>query len=95
MLGWGQFFVLLGRASLITKREKAVNIARIMQVYTGSRSSIHKVVQTVVFSILLGLIWINEASDDSGTTVRSTAGVLFFVWLACSFFTIQFVLDFD
>jgi hypothetical protein len=36
-------------------------------------------VQTIVFAILLGLIWLQEGGDESGPTVQAIAGVLFFV----------------
>eukprot|EP00045_Choanoeca_perplexa_P006495 m.55527 g.55527 ORF g.55527 m.55527 type:complete len:690 (-) comp13657_c0_seq1:26-2095(-) len=75
-----QFKQLLKRAGLIAKREKAINIARMMQ--------------TLIFAVLLGLIWLQEGGDDSGTAVQSTAGVIFFLLINQSFggvFAIIFV----
>ena len=60
-----QFALLLQRAALIVKREKAINVARMMQ--------------TLVFAVLLGLIWLQEGGEESGSAVQSTAGVIFFL----------------
>eukprot|EP00730_Choanoeca_flexa_P005423 TRINITY_DN11938_c6_g1_i16.p1 TRINITY_DN11938_c6_g1~~TRINITY_DN11938_c6_g1_i16.p1 ORF type:complete len:739 (+),score=188.31 TRINITY_DN11938_c6_g1_i16:284-2500(+) len=75
-----QFSLLLKRAALIVKREKAVNMARLMQ--------------TLVFAVLLGLIWLQEGGSDSGRAVQSVSGVIFFLLINQSFggvFSIIFV----
>ncbi|EDQ85608.1 uncharacterized protein MONBRDRAFT_34196 [Monosiga brevicollis MX1] len=79
-VSWGrQFWILLQRAATITSREKATNMARF--------------IQSLIFGLLLGLIWLQEGGDES-TRVRSTAGALFFLIMNQSFggvFSIIFV----
>jgi hypothetical protein len=62
--GWAQFGILLRRATTIAKRDKTTNIARMMP--------------AIVFSVLMGMMWLQEGGDDSGPAVQSVAGGIFF-----------------
>ena len=41
--------------------------------------------QTVIFSVLLGLIWLNNGGNKSGPNVQSIAGLLFFIMINQAF----------
>eukprot|EP00055_Hartaetosiga_balthica_P009124 m.35641 g.35641 ORF g.35641 m.35641 type:complete len:699 (-) comp6617_c0_seq1:341-2437(-) len=66
-----QFSVIMARSFKILRREKATNIARIMQV--------------VVFSILLGMIWFEEGKNLNGMGVQAVSGAVFFILINQSF----------
>ena len=88
-----QFMLLVGRAFTIMMRERATNIARFGQVSVGRPlrccgpratcvSSSHAASlrhQVLVFSVLLSLIWLNEAEGDAASNVQAVAGVIFFL----------------
>ncbi|EDQ91083.1 uncharacterized protein MONBRDRAFT_23998 [Monosiga brevicollis MX1] len=66
-----QFGLLLRRAARIAMRENQVNMA--------------KMVQTIFFAILLGIIWFMEGGGDGGRSVQTVAGALFFALINQSF----------
>eukprot|EP00056_Hartaetosiga_gracilis_P009100 m.130709 g.130709 ORF g.130709 m.130709 type:complete len:381 (-) comp13059_c1_seq9:160-1302(-) len=68
---WTQFKVIFGRSLKIMRREKATNIARIMQV--------------IVFSLLLGMIWLNEGRNLDGMGTQAMTGAIFFILINQSF----------
>eukprot|EP00043_Microstomoeca_roanoka_P000728 m.28780 g.28780 ORF g.28780 m.28780 type:complete len:766 (+) comp10476_c0_seq2:346-2643(+) len=71
-ISWlAQFKLLLQRAGRILTRERATNVARIMQ--------------ALFFSIILGIIWFDEGGDDSGSSIQAIAGALFFILINQSF----------
>lgn len=62
-----EFFVLCGRSLKLARRERTANGVRLGQVF--------------FFSIILGLIWLNNGrtDDDGGAARLSLGGVLFFI----------------
>lgn len=61
-----EFSVLCGRAVKLALREKVSNVVRLVQV--------------VIFAVILGLIWLSNGRDeDSFEAQQSIAGVLFFI----------------
>eukprot|EP00039_Didymoeca_costata_P012713 m.184618 g.184618 ORF g.184618 m.184618 type:complete len:667 (-) comp15561_c0_seq2:148-2148(-) len=66
-----QFTLLSSRALRIMAREKANNIAQVMQ--------------NLIFGILVGLIWLQEGRDPYGQHLQSIAGVIFFILINNSF----------
>lgn len=60
-----EFVVLCSRSGKLAIREKIANGVRLGQVF--------------FFSILLGLIWLNNGRDDSEAKRKSLSGVLFFI----------------
>lgn len=60
-----EFSVLCNRSVKLAFRERAANIARLMQV--------------IFFAILLGLIWLNNARTNDSSILRSIPGILFFI----------------
>ena len=66
-----EFVVLCRRSSKLILRERAA---------TGARA-----VQTIIFSILLGLIWLSSGRDDERAERQSIAGALFFITINQSF----------
>lgn len=60
-----EFSVLCSRAIKLAFRERASNVVRLIQV--------------IFFSIILGLIWLNNGRDEDVEAQRSLLGVLFFV----------------
>lgn len=61
-----EFIVLCSRSTRLAVREKASNVVRLGQV--------------IFFSIILGLIWLNNGRDDDNRDAQgSLAGVLFFI----------------
>ncbi|KNC80168.1 hypothetical protein SARC_07461 [Sphaeroforma arctica JP610] len=85
---WGaEFFILCGRTIKLMLRERQSNMARIFQ--------------TLFFSILLGLIWLNQGRDyfddpynPSESEARNLMGIFFFLVINVSFgavFSVLFV----
>ena len=66
-----QFYHLSARSLRSAVREKKNNIAVL--------------IQTIIFSLLLGCIWRGIGGDKSGVTVNASAGVLFFIVVNQSF----------
>lgn len=60
-----EFLILTGRAFKLAGRERASNIARLGQ--------------TIIFSLILGLIWLNNGRDSDFQSRSSIPGVLFFI----------------
>ena len=60
-----QLWLLSKRCGSITLRDKATNFALLGQ--------------TIIFSVILALIWLKEGKDLGGSTVQSIAGALFFI----------------
>ncbi|EGD79576.1 ABC transporter [Salpingoeca rosetta] len=66
-----QFVLLYQRSLKAMAREKIDNIARLGQ--------------TVVFSIILGIIWLNEGGSGDSSSVQAIAGAMFFLLINQSF----------
>ncbi|KAK4525866.1 hypothetical protein GAYE_SCF17G3775 [Galdieria yellowstonensis] len=71
---WKEFLLLLSRASKLLVRERG--------------STVIRAAQTMIFVVLLGLIWLNKGRNVSSTNYRDIEGILFFVLLNQSFISI-------
>lgn len=66
-----QFWLLTHRSIKAMMREKVDNISRISQ--------------TILFAIILGIIWINEGNKTSSNSIQAVAGAMFFLLVNQSF----------
>jgi len=71
---WKEFLLLLSRAWKLLIRERGVTLIR--------------AAQTMIFAVLLGLIWLNKGRNVSSTNYIDIEGILFFILINQSFISI-------
>ncbi|EME31653.1 ABC transporter, ATP-binding protein isoform 2 [Galdieria sulphuraria] len=71
---WKEFFLLCNRAWKLLIREKGVSLIR--------------AAQTMIFAVLLGLIWLNKGRNVSSSNYVDIEGILFFILINQSFISI-------